>query len=149
MLSPLSRNDAYLFTFSVTAVLSKICSTSVRYPCAVVSVVGRQLRNALSELGRAMYVLEGVPVHMISEAAEDLNLSFVVDEEHADGLVQVRRWLQTSAHHQAVANVAAHLLFFWNPFRACTLRCWSHHPQTWTWIRNSAPNGQIYPAESL
>ena len=61
----------------------------MRYPCAVVSVVGRQLRNALSELGSAMRVLRGVPVHMISEAAEDLNLSFVVDEEHADKLVRV------------------------------------------------------------
>ena len=72
-----------------TIALSKMCSTSVRYPCAVVSVVGRQLRNALAELGGAMRVLHGVPVHMISEAAEDLNFSFVVDEEHADSLVRV------------------------------------------------------------
>lgn len=38
-----------------------------------------------------MRVLRGVPVHMISEAAEDLNFSFVVDEEHADTLVRVSR----------------------------------------------------------
>ena len=59
------------------AALSKICATSVRYPCAVVSVVGRQLRNALSELGGAMKVLRGVPVHMISEGAP-LQLGLVV-----------------------------------------------------------------------
>jgi hypothetical protein len=34
-----------------------------------------------------MRTLQGVPVHMLSEASEDLNLSFVVDEEHADTLV--------------------------------------------------------------
>jgi diaminopimelate decarboxylase/aspartate kinase len=67
--------------------LSKVCSTTVRYPCAVVSVVGRSLRNALPELGSAMRALAGVPVHMVSEAAEDLSMSFVVDEEHADRLV--------------------------------------------------------------
>jgi diaminopimelate decarboxylase/aspartate kinase len=49
--------------------------------------VGRSLRNALPQLGAAMRALRGVPVHMLSEATEDLNLSFVVDEEHADRLV--------------------------------------------------------------
>jgi diaminopimelate decarboxylase/aspartate kinase len=71
----------------VVASLSKVCTVEVRYPCAVVSVVGRSLRNALPALGRAMRALEGVPVHMVSEASEDLNMSFVVDEEHADDLV--------------------------------------------------------------
>lgn len=72
----------------VVTSLFKVCSTTVRYPCAVVSVVGRSLRNALPQLGRAMAVLEGVPVHMVSEASEDLNMSFVVDEDHADTLVR-------------------------------------------------------------
>lgn len=71
----------------VVTALSKTCTTTVRYPCAVVSVVGRSLRNALPALGSAMKALDGVPVHMVSEASEDLNLSFVVDEEHADKLV--------------------------------------------------------------
>ena len=71
----------------VVSSLNKICTVEVRYPCAVVSVVGRSLRNALPELGAAMKALKGVPVHMVSEASEDLNMSFVVDEEHADTLV--------------------------------------------------------------
>jgi bifunctional diaminopimelate decarboxylase / aspartate kinase len=53
-----------------------------------VSIVGRHLRNALPELGSAMRALHNVPVHMVSEASEDLNLSFVVDEEFSDGLVK-------------------------------------------------------------
>ena len=71
----------------VLAALGRLCSVEVRYPCAVVSIVGRSLRNALPQLGAAMRALRGVPVHMLSEATEDLNLSFVVDEEHADRLV--------------------------------------------------------------
>ena len=71
----------------VLAELGSFCATAVRSPCAVVSVVGRALRNALPRLGAAMAALEGVPVYLVTEAAEDLNLSFVVDEEHADGLV--------------------------------------------------------------
>jgi aspartokinase len=69
------------------AALGRICTTTVRYPCAVVSIVGRSLRTALPRLGAAMKSLDGIPVHLMSEASEDLNLSFVVDEEHADSLV--------------------------------------------------------------
>ena len=41
----------------VVVALSRQCSTSVRYPCAVVSIVGRSLRNALPTIGRAMRAL--------------------------------------------------------------------------------------------
>jgi diaminopimelate decarboxylase/aspartate kinase len=71
----------------VLAELGAFCATAVRSPCAVVSVVGRALRNALPRLGAAMSALEGIPVYLVTEAAEDLNLSFVVDECHADDLV--------------------------------------------------------------
>jgi aspartokinase len=67
--------------------LGRIATTTVRYPCAVVSVVGRSLRNALPSLGPGLRALEGVTVYMVAQAAEDLSLSFVVDEEHADALV--------------------------------------------------------------
>lgn len=71
----------------VTTALGKICTTTVRYPCAVVSVVGRSLRNALPALGKAMAAFEGARCHMVSEASEDLNMSFVVDEDSSDDLV--------------------------------------------------------------
>jgi len=50
-------------------------------------VVGRGLRRALPTLGASLRALEGKEVYMVSEAAEDLSFSFVVDEEQADGLV--------------------------------------------------------------
>lgn len=69
------------------ASLGKHCTTTVRYPCAVVSVVGRSLRTALDKIGAAMSSLSGVCVYMVSEASEDLNMSYVVDEDVADKLV--------------------------------------------------------------
>jgi diaminopimelate decarboxylase/aspartate kinase len=55
--------------------------------CSVVSVVGRGLRKALAELGQVFVVLEGYDVLLLSESAEDLNLSFVLQQKNADEIV--------------------------------------------------------------
>lgn len=55
--------------------------------CSVVSIVGRRLRKSLAELGRVFEVLEGYDVLLLSESAEDLNLSFVVQQKNADDIV--------------------------------------------------------------
>ncbi len=59
----------------------------VVHPCAVVSIVGRRIRTVLHQLGPAMSVFREHEVHMVSESSEDLNLSFVVDEQDARPLV--------------------------------------------------------------
>lgn len=55
--------------------------------CSVVSIVGRRLRKSLSELGRVFDVLDGYDVLLLSASAEDLNLSFVLQQSHADDVV--------------------------------------------------------------
>ncbi|GLE04698.1 hypothetical protein PINS_up013677 [Pythium insidiosum] len=55
--------------------------------CSVVSIVGRRLRKSLAELGRVFDVLEGYDVLLLSESAEDLNLSFVLQQKNADEIV--------------------------------------------------------------
>ncbi len=67
--------------------LEPIGRVKVVHPCGVVSVVGRRIRAALHELGAAMEVFQERPVHLVSDSADDLNLSFVVDEDHAPALV--------------------------------------------------------------
>merc|ERR1711920_528573 len=42
----------------------------------------------MHELGDVLQVLEGHAVHLVSESAEDLNLSFVVDQPSADEIVE-------------------------------------------------------------
>ncbi|OQR81377.1 aspartokinase [Thraustotheca clavata] len=72
---------------SLVEALEKLGAVSVVEPCATVSVVGRHLRTSLGELGPVFQLLEGYEVLLLSESAEDLNLSFVVTEADADALV--------------------------------------------------------------
>jgi diaminopimelate decarboxylase/aspartate kinase len=60
----------------------------VIHPCAVVSIVGRRIRTVLHRLGGALSVFREHEVHLVSESSEDLNLSFVVDEEDALPLME-------------------------------------------------------------
>jgi bifunctional diaminopimelate decarboxylase / aspartate kinase len=69
------------------SLLRKNAKVEALYPCSVVSVVGRQLRRALHALGPALAELEKVECHMVSEAAEDLNFSFVVAESQGEALL--------------------------------------------------------------
>lgn len=64
------------------------CRASLVGPCAAVSLVGHQIRAALARLGPALAAFEAQPVHLLSQAASDLNLSVVVDEAHAESLVR-------------------------------------------------------------
>ena len=66
--------------------LEKLGDVEVVHPCGVVSVVGRRIRAALPELGPALEVFQERPVLLVSDSSEDLNLSFVVDQEHAAAL---------------------------------------------------------------
>ena len=67
--------------------LEQMGKVEVVEPCGVVSVVGRRIRAALHELGPAMEVFRERPVRLVSDSSEDLNLSFVVDEEHTTALM--------------------------------------------------------------
>lgn len=60
----------------------------VRHPCAVLSIVGRRLRTALAQLGSALSAFGERPVHLITQSTEDMNFSFVVDENDAPALVE-------------------------------------------------------------
>ncbi|KAG9403760.1 hypothetical protein AC1031_005254 [Aphanomyces cochlioides] len=68
--------------------LERLGAVAVVEACATVSIVGRHLRTSLGELGHLFELLEGTEVLLLSESAEDLNLSFVVRESDADPLVQ-------------------------------------------------------------
>ncbi len=70
------------------AQLQELGEVQVIHPCAVVSIVGRRIRAALGEIAPALTAFQERPVHLISNSAEDLNLSFVVDEDEGGPLVQ-------------------------------------------------------------
>ena len=67
--------------------LSKLSRVQVIGPCASVSLVGRNIRGILHKLGGAFEFFEEQRIYLVSQAANDLNFTFVVDEDQADRLV--------------------------------------------------------------
>ena len=68
--------------------LSKLCRVEVIGPCAAVSLVGRSIRATLHRLGDALELFEEQRIYLVTQAANDLNITFVVDEEQGDRLVR-------------------------------------------------------------
>jgi diaminopimelate decarboxylase/aspartate kinase len=72
---------------ALIADLSQLCRVQVLGPCASVSLVGRNIRAILHQLGEAFELFAEQRVYLLSQAANDLNFSFVVDEDQGDRLV--------------------------------------------------------------
>ena len=68
--------------------LNAYCTARVIEPCAVVSLVGRHIRALLADLGPALEVFDEQNIYLVSQAASDLNFSFVVDADQAQRLVR-------------------------------------------------------------
>jgi len=68
--------------------LSELCRAEIIGPCASVSLVGRNIRGILHELGDAFSFFAEQKIYLVSQAANDLNFTFVVDEKQADRLVE-------------------------------------------------------------
>jgi diaminopimelate decarboxylase/aspartate kinase len=68
--------------------LRKLCKVTVINDCAAITLVGRRIRTILHELGPVLEIFQEQKVHLVTQAANDLNLTFVVSSEHAYKLVQ-------------------------------------------------------------
>lgn len=73
---------------SLKAELETICRVKIITDCASVSLVGRGIRTILHRLGPALELFEERKIHLLSQAANDLNLSVVVENDYADSLVR-------------------------------------------------------------
>ena len=72
---------------ALIADLGRLCRVEVIGPCAAVSLVGRNIRAILHRLGDALELFEEQKIYLVTQAANDLNITFVIDEEHGDRLV--------------------------------------------------------------
>lgn len=72
---------------ALTEDLEALCRVRVIRNCAAVSLVGHKIRTILPKLGPALEVFEEERIHLMCLAANDLNLSFVIDSEQAQRLV--------------------------------------------------------------
>ncbi|MFT3761831.1 MAG: bifunctional aspartate kinase/diaminopimelate decarboxylase [Pseudoxanthomonas sp.] len=67
--------------------LAKLCRVKIIVPCAAITLVGRGMRSLLHKLSDVWATFGRERVHMISQSSNDLNLTFVIDEADADGLL--------------------------------------------------------------
>ncbi|HTG33046.1 MAG TPA: bifunctional aspartate kinase/diaminopimelate decarboxylase [Thermoanaerobaculia bacterium] len=68
--------------------LALFCEPRVIAPTASLSLVGRGIRAILHELGPVMEAFEEFKVHLLTQSASDLNLTFMVDEEQSERLIR-------------------------------------------------------------
>jgi len=67
--------------------LGRLCRVELIGPCAAVSLVGRNIRAILHRLGQALELFEEQKIYLVTQAANDLNITFVIDEDQGDRLV--------------------------------------------------------------
>ena len=68
--------------------LEKLCRVRAINDCSAVSLVGRKIRTILPRLAPALAVFEEEKIHLMSQAANDLNLTFVVDQGQGPRIVR-------------------------------------------------------------
>lgn len=86
----IDNSDGALATDTQDALLSSLqhlCRTRLITQCAAVSLVGRKIRTILPRLAPALEVFEEEKIHLMTQAANDLNLSFVIGEDQSAKLV--------------------------------------------------------------
>jgi diaminopimelate decarboxylase/aspartate kinase len=67
--------------------LTPLCRAQIIGPCAALSLVGRNIRGILHDLGDAFALFADERIYLVSQAANDLNFTFVIDEAQGDRLV--------------------------------------------------------------
>ncbi|MBT8078547.1 MAG: bifunctional aspartate kinase/diaminopimelate decarboxylase [Gammaproteobacteria bacterium] len=67
--------------------LESLCRVRVVDDCAMVSLVGRKIRTILPRLAPALEVFAEEKIHLVSQAANDLNFSFVIDNDQVQRLI--------------------------------------------------------------
>ncbi|WP_262982178.1 bifunctional aspartate kinase/diaminopimelate decarboxylase [Rhodanobacter denitrificans] len=67
--------------------LAKVCRVKVIAPCAAITLVGRGMRSLLHTLSGVLAEFGQLRVHLITQSSNNLNLTFVVDEEVVDKLL--------------------------------------------------------------
>lgn len=72
---------------ALCADLARVCRVKVIAPCAAITLVGRGMRSMLHRLSGVLAEFGSQRVHLISQSSNNLNLTFVVDEEVTADLV--------------------------------------------------------------
>jgi diaminopimelate decarboxylase/aspartate kinase len=72
----------------LSSALSELCRVEIFGPCASLSLLGHNIRGILHELGSAFELFQDHKIYLVTQAANDLNFTFVIDEAQGDRLEQ-------------------------------------------------------------
>ncbi|MEP6483075.1 MAG: bifunctional aspartate kinase/diaminopimelate decarboxylase [Rudaea sp.] len=86
--------------------LARVCRVKVIAPCTAITLVGRGMRAMLHRMSAVLAEFGPLRVHLISQSSNNLNLTFVVDENIADGLVPRLHELLIKAEAMRVEDTA-------------------------------------------
>ncbi|HEY2394759.1 MAG TPA: bifunctional aspartate kinase/diaminopimelate decarboxylase [Rudaea sp.] len=113
--------------------LVKVCRVKVIAPCAAITLVGRGMRSMLHKLSGILAEFGPLRVHLISQSSNNLNLTFVVDEEVAGDLVPTLHTMLVQAEAMRVEDAAV----FGSSWRDLYKKEQSAQPRPW-WIARRA-----------
>lgn len=71
----------------LSADLAEVCRVKVIVPCTAITLVGRGMHTLLHRLSDIWAEFGRKRVHLISQSSNDLNLTFVIEEAEAEGVV--------------------------------------------------------------
>jgi diaminopimelate decarboxylase/aspartate kinase len=91
---------------ALCADLAKVCRVKVIAPCAAITLVGRGMRSMLHKLSGVLAEFGPRRVHLISQSSNNLNLTFVVDEDIAADMVPALHALLIRAEAMRVEDRA-------------------------------------------
>jgi len=106
--------------------LSEICRVELHRDCVSISLVGNAIRTILGRLSSALEVFQDRHVHMVTQSANDLNLTLVVDPDHADTLVR-------KLHQLLISSQADGRLEFGPSWAELNQQITAHPPVTVWW----------------
>jgi diaminopimelate decarboxylase/aspartate kinase len=109
--------------------LEALCRVRLIQDCAVVSLIGRRIRTILPRLAPALEVFEEEKIHLVSQASNDLNFSFVIDQREAPRLV--------AKLHASMIREGAGSPAFGPSWEELFGAAAPHRPETW-WQRKRA-----------
>lgn len=129
--------------------LNEFCHADCIRDCAAVSMVGRNIRSVLHELGPALEALDQQKLYLVTQAASDLNFTFVVDSIHAQRLTQ-------KLHSQTFGQIGPDTLFgptyrelFETPSITPTIPWWEKKRSQLLSVASEASPCFVYDLESL
>lgn len=87
-LDPLANPDQAQAIDDLIAALSPLGTARLIGPCASISLVGKHIRSILHQISELFALFDSQQIHLLSQAANDLNLTFVVNEDQAERLAK-------------------------------------------------------------